>query len=83
MILAPALQIVGYAFLACLVVRAIFSWFEPYPRNQIHRFTFQITEPVIAPVRRILPPMGGFDISFTIVMFAVLLLVQLVCRIGV
>lgn len=74
------IEIILYAFLACLLIRAIFSWFEPYPRNQIHRFTFDVTEPIVAPVRRLVPPLGGFDIAFIIVFFGVSLLLQLVQR---
>ena len=80
MILAPVLQLVLYLFLACLVVRGVFSWIEPYPKNRIHRLTFDITEPVIGPVRRLVPPMGGLDISFILVFFAVVIVLQLVQR---
>jgi YggT family protein len=82
MVIAPALQLVLYLFLICLIIRGVFSWIEPAPRNRVHRLTFDITEPVIAPVRRLVPPMGGFDISFIIVFFAVTLLLQLVQRAG-
>ena len=82
MVLTPVLELVLYLFLACLVVRGVFSWIEPYPRNSIHRLTFQITEPIIAPVRRLVPPMGGLDISFVLVFFAVTLVLQVVQRSG-
>jgi len=80
LIIAPALEIICYAFMACLLVRAVFSWIEPYPRNRIHRLAFDLTEPVIAPVRRLVPPMAGFDVSFIIVFFAVSFLLQLIQR---
>jgi YggT family protein len=73
-----ALELVLYAFLLCLLVRAIFSFIEPYPKNQVHRLTFQVTEPVIAPVRRLVPPVGGFDIAFLLVFIGVSLILQLV-----
>lgn len=72
------LQLVLYAFLLCLLVRAVFSFIEPYPKNQVHRLTFQVTEPVIAPVRRLVPPIGGFDIAFLLVFIGVSLILQLV-----
>ncbi len=78
MFFGTAIQIVLYLFLACLAVRAVFSWIEPYPKNRIHRLTFDITEPILAPVRRLVPPMGGFDISFLLVFFAISLILQLV-----
>jgi YggT family protein len=80
MVIAPALEVVLYLFMICLIVRSVFSWIEPYPKNRIHRLTFDITEPVIGPVRRLVPPMGGLDISFILVFFAVVLVLQLVQR---
>jgi YggT family protein len=64
----------------CLLVRAVFSFIEPYPRNGIHRFVFQVTEPFIGPVRRLVPPVGGFDIAFLLVFIAVSFILQLVQR---
>src|SRR5215831_17018027 len=72
------LQVVLFAFLICLLVRAVFSFIEPYPKNQVHRITFQLTEPVIAPVRRLVPPVGGFDIAFLLVFIAVSMVLQIV-----
>ena len=80
MVIAPALEVVLYLFMICLIVRSVFSWIEPYPKNRIHRLTFDITEPVIGPVRKLVPPMGGLDISFILVFFAVVIVLQLVQR---
>ena len=77
---AHTIEIVLYAFLACLLIRAVFSWIEPYPKNSIHIFVFKITEPFLAPVRRLIPPIGGFDIAFVLVFFAVSIILQLVQR---
>ncbi len=74
------LEILLYAFMACLLIRAVFSWIEPYPRNRIHRLTFDVTEPVLAPVRRLVPPIGGFDIAFLLVFIGVSLVLSLVQR---
>jgi YggT family protein len=49
---------------------AILSWFRIDPRStlgQVQRFLYRATEPVLAPVRRIIRPMGGLDISFIVV----------------
>jgi YggT family protein len=74
------LELVLYAFLACLLVRAVFSWFEPEPRNRVHRLSFDITEPFLAPVRRLVPPIGGFDIAFLLVFIATSMILSLVQR---
>jgi len=75
------LELAIYAFMLCLLIRAVFSFIEPYPKNQIHQFTFRVTEPFIAPVRRLVPPVGGFDIAFLLVFIGVTLILQLVQQI--
>ncbi len=82
MVIAPALEILCYLFMGLLIVRAVFSWIEPYPKNRVHRLAFDLTEPVLAPVRRLVPPMGGFDIAFIIVFFALSMILQLIQRAG-
>ncbi|MBE7414592.1 MAG: YggT family protein [Deltaproteobacteria bacterium] len=54
-----------------IVIRAIISWVNPDPYNPIVRFLYQITEPVLGRVRRILPQMGGLDISPLIVILII------------
>lgn len=72
------LELVLYAFMACLLIRAVFSWIEPFPKNRIHRFVFDVTEPFLAPVRRLVPPIGGFDVAFLLVFIAVSMVLSLV-----
>ncbi len=52
----------GYAFWAILV-RVILSWVAPDPDNPVVRIVTQVTEPIMAPARKLLPPMGGLDLS--------------------
>ena len=44
------------------------SWVDPTGRNQISTFLFQATEPILAPVRRMLPQSGMIDWSGFIVL---------------
>lgn len=63
-------------FLVVLAVRAILSWFPVRSGTfmaQLNSLLFDLTEPLLRPVRRIIPPMGGFDLSFMVVFFFVLL----------
>jgi YggT family protein len=49
---------------------AILSWFRIHPDSslaQVQRFLFRATDPILAPVRRVIRPMGGLDISFMVV----------------
>jgi YggT family protein len=67
-----------------LIASAIFSWLYAFkvvnPRNQfvgtIGNFLFRVTEPVLAPIRRRLPDLGGIDISPIIVLLIIFFLRQ-------
>ena len=52
-----------------MFIRAVASWFRIDERYAIIRFLARITDPFIDPVRRIVPPMGMFDMSFFIAWF--------------
>jgi YggT family protein len=56
-----------------IIAAALISWVSPDPRNPIVQFLRQITEPVLGPVRRLLPPWktGGLDFSPIIVLVAI------------
>jgi len=44
-------------------IAVIVSWFRLPPDNSVARFTRMLTEPVLAPIRRVIPPVGGLDAS--------------------
>lgn len=46
-----------------ILVRALMSWISPGQHNPVIAVIHQLTEPLMAPVRRIIPPMGGLDLS--------------------
>ena len=50
-------------FVFLVVARAIGSFFVRDWSRGIPRFLWDVTEPVLAPVRRVLPPMAGLDFS--------------------
>jgi YggT family protein len=57
-------------YLLVLLARAILSFFPTRPGTGLasfQHFLAQLTEPVIAPVRRVIPPAGMFDLSFLVV----------------
>ncbi len=56
-----------------IIAAALISWVSPDPRNPIVMFLRQATEPVLAPIRRLLPPgkTGGLDLSPLIVVIAI------------
>ena len=46
-----------------IIGRALLSWFPIDPRNPIAEFLVTVTEPILAPIRSILPRMGMFDLT--------------------
>ncbi len=46
-----------------IVVRVLLSWFNVDPFNPIIAFLDQITEPILSPLRRVIPPIGMMDIT--------------------
>ncbi len=56
-----------------IIAAALITWVSPDPRNPVVMFLRQVTEPVLGPVRRLLPPWktGGLDFSPLIVILAI------------
>lgn len=62
------------ALLILFILRAVISWFRIGPDSPFFSFAsliFQITEPVLGPIRRVLPPLGGIDLSVLLVIIAI------------
>jgi YggT family protein len=74
--------IVKYLLLVYLVIlgaRAVLSWFPVRPGtflSSLNGLLFDLTEPVLRPVRKVIPPAGMLDLSFMIVFFVLLLIYQ-------
>ncbi|MEM7082435.1 MAG: YggT family protein [Pseudomonadota bacterium] len=51
-----------------IFLRVILSWVNPDPRNPIVSILYSLTEPILAPARRFIPPLGGLDLSPLIVL---------------
>lgn len=62
-------------YILLIIIRIVFSWGRVSYRNRIMRFLFDVTEPLLGPLRRIIPPLGWIDIS-PIVAFIILWLFQ-------
>jgi YggT family protein len=63
-----------------IIARAIISWITPYPYHPLVRFLYKVTEPILAPIRKIIPPIGGIDISPVIVIFIIFIVQNLLHR---
>ncbi|HKV86939.1 MAG TPA: YggT family protein [Candidatus Dormibacteraeota bacterium] len=82
MLIASLLIYVLWAFIIVMFIRVIFSWVSPYPTNAVSRFTFRVTEPILAPIRRRLPPVSGMDLSPLVVTLVAYFLIAALRNIG-
>jgi YggT family protein len=57
--------------------RVILSWVDPMARNAISRYIVAMTEPLLAPIRRVLPQTGSIDFAPLLLMVALGLLLRL------
>ena len=74
-------RVLGYILLGALniymlliFIRIIFSWGMVSYTNRIMRFLVNVTEPLLAPLRRMIPPLGTFDLSPIVAFILILLL---------
>ena len=58
-------------YLIALVVMIVVSWVAPGTRHPAVLLTYQITEPIMSPVRSMLPAMGGLDFSPIVIFIAI------------
>ena len=64
-------------YLVILAGRAVLSWFPVRGGTflaSLNTLLFELTEPVLRPVRRVIPPVGMFDVSFMVVFFVLFFL---------
>ena len=62
------------AYSLILLGKAIVSWFPVNPDNPIVRFLDRLTEPVLVPVRKNVPPIAGMDLSVVLVLVVISIL---------
>jgi YggT family protein len=71
------LCLAAWLYVVAILFRMILSWFPTSSGvlADANQFLWRITEPVLGPVRRRLPPMGGFDLSPLIVVLVLQIVV--------
>jgi len=75
MALAKILDIALNLYMWILIARAVISWVNPDPYNPIVMFLYRATEPILAPVRRLIPFRNlAIDLSPLIVILAIIFL---------
>ena len=74
------LQLMVYVFMVTIFVRIVLSWVNPGGYNPAISLLIGITEPIMAPARRLLPPIGGLDLSPILVFLFLGLTLRLVVQ---
>lgn len=67
-------------FVLAIFIRSILSWFPLSPQNPFKLMVFQVTEPVLAPLRRYLPQFGSIDLAPMVTIIVILFLIQPLIR---
>jgi len=64
-------------FLFGILIRVILSWVNPDPYNPAVALLNRITDPIMVPAQRLIPPIGGIDLSPMVAMIGLVLLEML------
>ncbi|MDH3948226.1 MAG: YggT family protein [Gammaproteobacteria bacterium] len=75
--LVELLKLTINVFMFSVIILAILSWVSPGGYNPVANLLYQITAPLMRPARRMLPPMGGLDLSPMVVIIVLYLLILL------
>jgi YggT family protein len=70
-------EILVFVLWLLVLGRVILSWVDPMARNSISRYVVALTEPMLAPIRRLLPPTGSIDFAPLILMVGLGILLRL------
>ena len=74
------LQLLCEVLTMTILFRAILSWFSPGPTNMLANILYQVTEPLLAPLRRIIPRVGMLDLTPLVAVILLQLIGSLLIR---
>ena len=79
LLLCEAARALGYVinfYTLLLIVYAVISWIPDLRRGRWAYYLASVIEPVLMPIRRIIPPLGGLDLAFLVLLLVLQLLVR-------
>lgn len=76
--IADLLSLTLNIFMVAILVQVVLSWVGQGVHNPITTTIYSLTEPVLAPVRRLIPPIAGMDLSPLVVLLSIPLIKMLV-----
>ena len=65
-------------FIVALFVQAILSWVNPDPYNPISKLLYSLTLPILRPIKKYVPPIGGLDLSTLVGLIGLMFIKRLV-----
>lgn len=80
LVIVNFLELLVSALMVLVIARVVVSWLAPTGGGGLVAFIYQVTEPILAPIRRIVPPSGGLDWAPLIAMLVLGLLLRLVTQ---
>jgi YggT family protein len=78
--LGELLELLFNVYFYAILGVAILSWVSPAPRHPLIALVHSLTEPVLSQIHRILPPMGGMDLSPVVALIALQFLKMLMLK---
>lgn len=72
--LMKLVELVLNIYFFSFIIMVIISWIAPHSHNPALSIIISLTEPVLRPIRKVIPPMGGLDFSIMIAMLGILIL---------
>ena len=63
-----------------IIIRTVMSWFSPRPTNALAIYLYRVTEPILAPLRQIMPRTGMIDFSPLLAILLLQLMVGILNR---
>jgi YggT family protein len=75
--LASLITLILNILTIAIIGRALLSWFDPAFRTAVGKIVYEVTEPIIRPIRQVVPSLGMFDLSPIIALLLLRLLASL------
>ncbi len=80
-VIATFVEYLGTVLIIAVLARVVLSWVSTSPTNPLVVIVYQITEPILAPIRRVLPKMGMLDLSPMVAMLLIIAIQRLLLSI--
>ena len=72
--MVEVIDLLGKFLYFAIFARIILSWFPTSAKNPLVIFVYAVTEPILAPIRRVVPKFGMIDISPMVALLAIIII---------